>query len=255
MNGKTEIVELDVTPWDILALSNNQIISSNRSSKCITIYDHNLNLIRKVSKINGEDFESAGIEINEEEKTLFISDILKHQVLKTDFDLNKIKSCGEKGNNFNQFDLPVGICFRNNYLYICDFNNSRVQILTNNLEYVNSIKVEYNPWTIKASKSKSILCVESYSPAGLYVYNLKNMCLLYKYNHDQCRLSEIDSFIYEFNRKSHKVYCYDKNGKLENEILLSDASNLTDNFDGALIYFNGKLIMTCYGKKKFIRFS
>jgi hypothetical protein len=173
--------------------------------------------------------------------------------LKTDFDLNKIKSCGEKGKNFNQFDLPVGICFRNTYLYICDFNNSRLQILTNNLEYVNSIKVEYNPWTIKASKS--ILCVESYSPAGLYVYNLKTMSLLYKYNHDQCRLSEIDSFIYEFNLKSHKVYCYDENGKLEKEILLSETSNLTDNFDGALIYFNGKLIMTCYGKKKFIRFS
>jgi hypothetical protein len=71
MNGKTEIVELDVTPWDILALSNNQIISSNRSSKCITIYDQNFNLIQKVSKINGEDFESAGIEKLMKKKKLY----------------------------------------------------------------------------------------------------------------------------------------------------------------------------------------
>ena len=45
------------------------------------------------------------------------------------------------------------------------------------------------------------------------MYNLKNLSLQYKYNQEQCRLSEIDSFFYEFNRKSQKVYCYDENGK------------------------------------------
>ena len=61
-NGKTEIIELYERVFDILALDKNRFVCSNPFSNCLTFYNQNFNLIRKVDLINGESFNPYGLD-------------------------------------------------------------------------------------------------------------------------------------------------------------------------------------------------
>ena len=209
-NGKTEIIELNHDVWDILALDKNRVVCSNYSSKCLTLYDQNLKLVRKVDSINGEGFSPCGVVCGDNH--LYIADQLNHRIIMTDFEFNKIKSVGSYGDANNQLNTPYGICFINEILYICDHSNKRIQVYNKDLEFIKSVKVDYNPWLIKASNSW--LFVQSGNTTSLFIYELSSLNLKQKIDNpnEWCRLSVINSNIYRFNKESKSVLVYDENG-------------------------------------------
>jgi hypothetical protein len=256
-NSTREIIDLNVQPFDIIVLPNNQILSSNYNDKCLTLYNDNFSLINKIDKINGEVFIPYGIILDENKMRLYISERKNHQILMTDIAFNRVKSVGSLGNTNNQFNDPCGLCFGNNnkYIYICDNKNQRIQTFTKELEFSKSLKVDYLPWTIKASSS--MLCIESGNIPGIYFYNLQDFYFVQKINHGYCRISEINSVFYEFNNESKRLFCYDKNGELKEEIVLNGAelAILSHVWDGILFNYNDNLFMASYSKGKIIKFS
>jgi hypothetical protein len=219
----------------------------------LTLHDENLNIIKTIEKINGEDISPFGIAMNDNYQ-LYISNFNQHKIFKTDLNFNKIKSFGSVGNNNNQFRNPYDICYKNSHLYVCDYGNKRIQILTENLEFEKSFSVNYAPWVVKASNS--LLCVESGNPVGIYFYSLHDLSLQQKYDHGFCRITEIDSCFYECSTKSKTVFCYDENGCLIEEIKFNVNDRFAcHNYDGAFLNFGGNLLMTWFGAKNFIRFN
>jgi hypothetical protein len=253
-NGNKDTFDIDVKPCEIVVFQDNQILSTNHDEKCLTLYDHNLNFVKRIDRINGEIFHPLGIAINFEEKRLYISDNYNHRIIMTDLDFNFIRSVGSKGTEYSKFHGPYDICLISNNLYICDFNNNRIQIYSKNLELIKSVKLDYQPWKVKGTNS--IICVESNSPCGINFYNLNDFNLIQNYDHGLCRISQINSNIYEYCSKTKTIYCYDERANVKEEISLNVTNDsLAGVWDGLFIQYNGFILMTSDSKKKIIKFS
>ena len=237
-------------------MPNNNLLTANNNDKCLIEYDHCFNVIKRIDRINGDSFCPYGISLNPENKHLFISDKDNNRIIMTDLEFNKIKAFGSFGVMDDKFNSICGICFQNGYLYVCDNLNKRIVILTKDLEFVQILEVDYMPWTIKSSNS--MLAVEAGNYPGLYFYSIKDFVLKHKFDHGFCRISEINSKFYEFDKNSKSVYCYDQKGNLITEVKVSnvlDDTYVTDSWDGSFIFMQGSIIMTCHAKKKMIKFS
>ena len=253
LNGKKETFDLNVAPYDIIVLANNQILTTNYNEKCLTIYDENLELVKKVNRINNEIFGPIAIVLLPEEETFYILDCSNHRILVTDSDFKFVKSFGSFGKSNNQFSHPYDLCFiTNNDLCVCDYYNKRIQIYSKSLKFLKSLKIDFNPWKIKASNS--ILFVQSIN--GICFYNLNDLSFVQSFNHGICRLSKIDSNIYEVNYKTKKLFCYDEKANLKVEMNFTfNEENLKDSQDGAFVELNEKLYMISASRKKIFKLS
>jgi hypothetical protein len=251
-NENTQIFDLGVQPCDLL-LINDQLISANYPDKCITVNDKDLKLLKKINKIKGENFNPLAIQVNSKERFIYICDNPNHKILMADFDFNLNKSFGSEGAENNQLRHPCDICFHNDFLYICDNGNKRVQVYSKDLNFVKSIKLDYNPWKIKAINFT--ICVEAYALGGTHFYNLNDFSLIRSYYHGMGRISQINSCFYEFNHKTKRIYCYDENGELIEEVTLKSLDDvLTSKHDGAFIDYNREILMMSCNQKKIIKF-
>jgi hypothetical protein len=248
-NGEKHVYDLDSMPYDICS-KNDQIIISH--SNCLKIYDKDLNFIKKVDRINGEEFYLSTILVNLDEKQYYICDEVNHRILITDLDFNFIKSVGSKGSENCQFNSPSDICFSNSKFYICDYYNKRIQVYSKDFDFVTTLKVEYKPCKIKSTNST--ICVEAVSPNGIYFYNSNDFHLIRNYNRYVGRISQIKSMYYEFNHKTQTMSCYDDNANFKEQITLKGLDKfLTNRWDGEFIYHNGELIIQSYSEKKVIK--
>ena len=250
-----ESFDLEMRPIDIAVLPNDQIISANYIDYSIAVYDQNFNLLKKIDKINGKYFSPIAVQVNSNDKLIYICDYAKHRILMTDVDFNLIKSVGSNGAKIDEFNNPFDICYNNESLYICDHYNERIQIYSKDLEFIKSIQLEYKPWKVKASNS--IICVEKNTGHGVYFYSLTNCELIKSYESQITgRISQFNLFFYVFNHQANEFFCYDENGILKEELTLTGVDGIFTNvWDGAFIENNGKLLIQSYTTKKIIKFS
>ena len=61
---------------------------------------------------------------------IYVSVYKKHCIISFDLNLNKLKQFGSLGASNNSLNYPRGLCCHGDYLYICDYLNKRIQILT-----------------------------------------------------------------------------------------------------------------------------
>ena len=125
--GKHEMFEVGLAFY-IIVLPNNQILMAHYSAGCLGFYDEHLKCVKRIDKINGENFKPIGIALHLKEKKLFITDNLNHRIIMTDLEINFMKSVGSRGAEINQFNGPNGLCLLNNNLYVCDYYNKRIQV-------------------------------------------------------------------------------------------------------------------------------
>ena len=85
-----------------------------------------------------------------------------------------LKLVGCEGCDEKQFATPYGVCASDitNNVYVCDFGNNRVQILTENLEYISmfGIGLFTHSCEIKVTRDK-IFVLDECNPC-LYMFNL-----------------------------------------------------------------------------------
>ena len=244
-NGKHEMFEVG-TVNDIIVLPNNQILMAHHSPFFgLGFYDEHLKCVKRIDKINGENFTPIGIALHLNEKKLFITDTLNDRIIMTDLEVNFIKSVGSKGAEINQFNVPYDLCLLNNNLYICDYFNKRIQVYNTELTNSKSLMVNYHPREIKTLNSK--LFIQS-AESGLFIYKSNDFSLLKKFDHGKCIISKLDSDIYVFNYKTKKLFCYDEHANLMEEISLTSVNeNLIGVWDGTFIVFNKVfLLIPCF---------
>jgi hypothetical protein len=255
-NEKHEVIELNYQPFDILVLNDTQILIYGSSE--LRLYDQNMNLIKEIKNINGKHMSyKSRIAFNSDEERFYILDSDRNKVLITDLEFNLIKTVGSYGNGNDEFNLPYDFSFKNGFIYVADNQNKRVQMFNSDLVFVNSLTLEYRPMFIKCSNTMACITTETTSYRGVYFYNLENLSLCKKFDHDAGRISEINSRFYEFNFQYNKFYCFDENGDLKEEINLKTINK--DNFrrrdDGGLVIFNQSIWMNSYGEQKLVKFS
>ena len=161
-----------------------------------------------------------------------------------DYNLNQLKKFGSYGAGINQLNFPEGLCCHEDYLYICDRDNRRIQIFTLDFEYVSTIKIDCDrPRRIQISeKTIGVSCVEA-----TFFYDLKSKILKYKYNY-ATNLNYIDSIFYGSHCVEKKFYLFDSDGNFIEEVAMNEniSKYMTSWLSGSLCRNKDDLYMTDY---------
>lgn len=250
-----EILDLDLHPIDLCVLPDNKILITNSYDNNIVIYDEYFDFVKKVDKIDGKSFYPYGITTNNENR-IYISDQSTHSIIMTDLELNKLKIFGNFGDSETELNIPLGICYSNCYLYICDHDNKRIQVLSHDLEFCKSLPLEYSPLTIEVIENTA--CVKT-SNLGIEFYDLKNnFTLKVRYNRDcNSRVSIIGENFYEVASFKNSLCVYNQDGSLIKEIEITSTQPYIKSsiWDAKIAYFNNYIIISCYHTRKLLKFK
>ena len=109
-----------------------------------------------------------------------LASVRNHCIILFDLNLNQLKQFGPLGAGNNQLKCPVGLCCNVDFLYICDYRNKRIQILTLDFDYVYTIqlggnfprRVQISNTTIGVSCDQATLFYDLFSKALKYKHNI-----------------------------------------------------------------------------------
>ena len=177
----------------------------------------------------------------------------KHCIILFDLNLNQLQKFGSLGHKNNQFTCPLGLCCHGDYLYICDCNNHRIQILTLNFEYSSTIQLDgLYPYSVQISNTTIGVCCEH---ATLF-YDLQTRALKYKHNFAQTYIiNYIDSIFCTLNVKQKKIYFFNSDGNVFEEKAFHEKLILSNSWSsGSMCTFKDQLYMTDHSSGTIFKF-
>ena len=220
--GVFEIISIGEHSVDIRRLSNGNFISSNWKS--VTLLDENFKQLKKI------EMTSYGCAIHND-KGIYIIDDKNHCIYLMDNELNIIKTFGS---DLNELCNPESIFCQNDYLFVSDSGNERIQILTLNLNYYDTIQLDFNPLSIAISST--IIGING-SNDKIHFYDLKTKTLKKEYQNIFGRISFIDSHFYVVTyNPPEKLFIFDQEGELVDELSLESMSEHIQDYQDGLMY-------------------
>ena len=115
--------------------------------------------------------EPVGICISQNK--VFVTQLSANCINMYELEGKLIKSVGSEGNGKAQFNYPVGldVSDRNNNIYVCDFYNHRIQILTKELKYHSMLRIYLlrDPLDVKVTRDRVLVLARS-DPC-MFVFN------------------------------------------------------------------------------------
>lgn len=221
-------------------LPNDQILATDKDS--IHIFDEKF---KEIKNIKVPEWTSVGCSLSPKNE-IYISDYTNSCINVFDLSLQKINKFGSKGNGNYQFDGIYRIIWRNGYLYVCDRWNRRIQTYDINLNFFDSIKLDYIPWSIEVLNKTIGVCGNE----GTYFYNLDDKSLINEYDKLFGGMNLINSKFYVtvYQPTPHKVKCYDRNGKLCDEFHVNSRINqfIEDPYYYQIFAFKKNLVFFSY---------
>ena len=168
-----------------------------------------------------------------------------------------IKSVGSKGSGEAQFNCPYGLAVsdRTNNVYVCDYNNNRVQIFTEDLKFHSMLGIgAFNqPRDIKVTRDR-VLVLDENNPC-LFVFNsnhvLTNRLITRgggkQTNNPYCFdidreyniiMSDLSNHcVYVFNQEGEEIHRIGKNGQGIGEFM---------NPFGIVLDNTGRIVVVCH---------
>ena len=113
------------------------------------------------------------------QNTVFVTQRIGDCVSMYELEGKLMKSVGSNGNGESQFNSPHGIDVsdRNHNIYVCDYNNNRVQILTEELKYHSMLGIGLftNPRDIKVTRDR-VLVLDGSDPC-MFIFNSEHLLI------------------------------------------------------------------------------
>ena len=218
-----ETVLENVNPAAIHSLPNGKILLIN--SNIVSILDENFNII-KSKQITGV----VGCALNNENE-IYLVDSINSCIYRVDSNLEINMKLGSYGHGEYLFKNPKAIFWVNEYLYVNDDGNFRIQIFNRDLKVFGSVE-NNNPFSSIKISEKAIAIPKQ---IGLQFIDL--LTLEKKINQDRRlngKLHTISSFFYIVSKELGKLILIDEDGKFSEEINLEtlfSQNELKINFD------------------------
>ena len=113
------------------------------------------------------------------QNTVFVTQYSGYCVNMYELEGKLMKSVGSNGNGEAQFSDPhsIDVSDRNHIIYVCDYSNNRVQILTEELKYhyMLGIGLFTNPLDIKVTQD-TVLVLDESDPC-MFIFNLEHLLI------------------------------------------------------------------------------
>ena len=167
------------------------------------------------------------------QNTVFVTQYSGHCVNMYELEGKLIKSVGSNGNGEAQFNCPHGIDVsdRNHNIYVCDYSNNRVQILTEELKYHSMLGIGLftNPRDIKVTRYR-VLVLDDSDPC-MFIFNSEHLLINriitrgsdkqtnHPYSFDIDRDYNImmsdygNHCVYVFNKEGEQIHKFGKQGQ------------------------------------------
>ena len=154
---------------------------------------------------------------------VFVTQYNGHCINMYELEGKLIKSVGSEGNGEAQFKNPNGldVSDRNNNIYVCDWNNHRIQILTEELKYQSMLGVDLlkYPRDVKVTQDR-ILVLDSSDPC-MFVFNSDHVLtnrLITRGDGKQTNIPSRFDIDREYNiimsdARNHCVYVFNQEGE------------------------------------------
>ena len=189
------------------------------------------------------------------DKHIYVTDYETACVYLMDNELNILKTFGSKGSGMDQFNCPCTIFCQNEYLFVSDHVNKRIQILTLDLKYFDTIQLNFGPRSIAVS-STTIGISET---DKIFFYDIKTKNLKKEHPNIFGRINLIESYFYVVSLKpSNKLFIFDQEGELINETSIESISEHIKHpygWDGFMLLTKDYLIFLSYTEGKVLRFK
>ena len=141
---------------------------------CVKVFDRTAKYLYKFGNRKGEGKISCPRRLLIRDNTVFLSQ--NHCVLVYQLDGKFFSRIGSYGSGELQFHYPWGLSTdeSNNDVYVCDHDNNRIQIISENLQY----KSEFGKDILRCPRDVKL------SQQHIYVLDESNPCIhVYNYNH------------------------------------------------------------------------
>ena len=144
------------------------------------------------------------------------------------------KTFGSKGDGKDQFQYPSTIIRQNEYLFVSDAGNKRIQILTLDFKYHDTIQLDFHPCSIAVSST--IIGIFKYL-SGIYFYDLKTKKMKKEYQNINGRINLIDSHFYVMTCDSpQKLLIFDEEGDLIDEASVKSINEHFRSYDDGFMF-------------------
>ena len=247
--GVFETISIGVRPFEIKRLTNGCFISNNFGS--VTIFDESFKQLTKVD-IKCPAFGCAIYN----DKNIYITDFGNHCIYFMDNELNIVQTFGSEGDGVDQLYFPFTIFCQNEYLFVSDSSNKRIQILTSDLKYHDTIQLDFYTWSIALSSTAIGIHGEN---DKIYFYDIKTKRLKKEYSNINGRISLIDSHFYVISCKQpQKLFIFDEEGELIDETSVDSISEHIQNqqgWDGFMFLTKDNLFVTSWSGGKVLKFK
>ena len=237
MNGKIETIQLPSYGASLIALPNGYLVYGTNGK--VFLLNENFQEIKSIAT---GGLSCCALNYKNE---IYVSDYPNHCIISFDLKMNQLKKFGSHGVGNNQLNWPSGLCCHGDYLFICDHNNRRIQILTLDFDYVNTIKLD-GDYPIKVQISKTTIGVAC--DKATFFYDLVSQELKYKHNIAATyTINYIDSIFCALNSGQKKIYLFDSDGNFLEEKEFHEKLILSNNGpSGTMCRYKYQLYMIDY---------
>ena len=213
LNGNFETIPIKENLVSLIDLPNGNLVCGTDES--VILFSENLENIKSFSTGG-----SSYCAINRRNE-IYVSVCGQHCIYLFDLNLNQLKKFGRNGTADNQLNGPEGVCCHEDFLYICDYSNVRIQILTLDFEYVKTIQLDSNPYRIQISKTTIAVSCDQ---ATLF-FDLNSGTLKSKQDYGTYHLNYIHKTFYASRYRQKKFFCFDLDGNYIEEIAMNEKSS------------------------------
>lgn len=215
---------IGLSPCALLTINTNQTKIAAHDNYLVLVYneklesyDMNLQLVRKIDKINNKKLNCCMAATNNQDK-IYLCEYNSHKIKIIDYRFNQLNepfndSKQQKisnrltSNEYTGFYYPYDMCFQNNCLYVCDLSN-RIIKLTQNLEYEFEFKVDFQ--IRQMIILNQVICLNTFNYDKIYFLNVNTFQLMNFYENRHGPLCTLDDkYLYEFSKNGEYIYCYD----------------------------------------------
>ena len=219
----------------------------------LSLHNTDLSLLKTIEKIEYRSIQPRYLATDGQNK-IFISQSDQHKVTVTDLDFRMIKEIGCKGDGYHQFNYPLGICFHDGFIYVCDGENKRIQKFTDNLVHKETFQLDFKPLSLRVINN--FACIRSNSEDFIYFYSLTPLRLINKLSiFGHSAIFSTQFWFYVFDSATKELCCYDIMGNKVDSFPIDCQADISSKEKVSIEFSNNCVIISCRLAKKLILFS
>jgi hypothetical protein len=243
-------------PSGMCTLSDNRLLICDTKSAELVQMDTNFDIVSRIKTIGSKVLLQPTSVCTDEVDNVYITDSTNSLIINCDVNFKMIKHVvGTPGRGKLQFDCPKDICFFNDWVFVLETGNKRVQVLTPDCQFEKFIYLYTKPYSEDAADLMASPCKIAVSANTVAVIDEWRYIRLYTFEGSLKQVIDISNagyvqslcFVnfYLFAHSSNgRLFCFTNIDSSDWQELFDRSINDCREYSDRIAYFNKKLVIS-----------